>query len=244
MRARLDDAELGGRVRADAAVPSVPASSSGVFAQARRDGTTARHRRRPDRRGDSRRDGQGHRPGAGDPIGRRSRRCRRRIKASRRSPASSPAATSSRRRFPDSKPASPATFASATGDNKQSIVLAIQKLTDEITVGRDKQEAAADARVTFGSALTREQIDALSDDPNEMRAAAAGHGRSRRRHPGRQLRRRRSAAQVADQVDPRHARRASRRRTTTPARSSSTSSPSRASARCAAAGASAFATAR
>ena len=33
------------------------------------------------------------------------------------------------------------------------------------------------ARCTFGSALTREQIDALSDDPNEMRAAAAGHGR-------------------------------------------------------------------
>ena len=48
-------------------------------------------------------------------------------------------------------------------------MLSIQKLTDEITVGRDKQEAAADARVTFGSALTREQIDALSDDPNEVR---------------------------------------------------------------------------
>ncbi len=56
-----------------------------------------------------------------------------------------------------------------TGDNKQSLVLSIQKLTDEITVGRDKQDAAADARVTFGSALTREQIDAISDDPNEAR---------------------------------------------------------------------------
>ena len=51
------------------------------------------------------------------------------------------------------------------GDNKQTLVLSIQKLTDEITVGRDKQDAAADARVTFGSALTREQIDAMSDDP-------------------------------------------------------------------------------
>ena len=60
-----------------------------------------------------------------------------------------------------------------TGDNKQTLVLAIQKLTDEVTVGRDKQEAAADARVTFGSALTREQIDALSDDPNEARRQLA-----------------------------------------------------------------------
>ena len=55
------------------------------------------------------------------------------------------------------------------GDNKQTIVLEIEKLTDEITVGRDKQEAAADARVTFGSTLTREQVDALSDNPEEMR---------------------------------------------------------------------------
>ena len=56
-----------------------------------------------------------------------------------------------------------------TGDNKQTLVLSIEKLTDEITGGRDKQEAAADARVTFGSTLTREQVDALSDDPNEAR---------------------------------------------------------------------------
>ena len=55
------------------------------------------------------------------------------------------------------------------GDNKQTVVLEIEKLTDEITVGRDKQEAAADARVTFGSTMTREQVDALSDNPEEMR---------------------------------------------------------------------------
>ena len=41
-----------------------------------------------------------------------------------------------------------------TGDNKQTISLAIEKLRDEITVGRDKQEAAADAKVTFGSAMS------------------------------------------------------------------------------------------
>ena len=50
------------------------------------------------------------------------------------------------------------------GENKQSIALALEKLQDTITVGRDKQETAADRQSTFGSALTREQIDALSDD--------------------------------------------------------------------------------
>jgi hypothetical protein len=59
------------------------------------------------------------------------------------------------------------------GDNKHTIVLEIEKLRDEITVGRDKQDAAADAKVTFGSALTREQIDALSDNPEEMRRQLA-----------------------------------------------------------------------
>ena len=55
------------------------------------------------------------------------------------------------------------------GDNKQVAVLTIQNLQDEITVGRDKQAAAADPKSTFGTALTREQIEALSDDPEEMR---------------------------------------------------------------------------
>jgi carboxypeptidase family protein len=51
-----------------------------------------------------------------------------------------------------------------TGDNKQTLALTLQKLSDEITVGRDKQETAADRQSTFGTALTRDQIDALSDD--------------------------------------------------------------------------------
>ena len=55
------------------------------------------------------------------------------------------------------------------GDNKQVAILAIQSLQDEITVGRDKQAAAADPKSTFGTALTREQIEALSDDPDEMK---------------------------------------------------------------------------
>jgi hypothetical protein len=61
-----------------------------------------------------------------------------------------------------------------TGDNKETIVLTIARLTDEVTVGRDAQTAATDPRgLTFGSALTREQIDALSDDPNVVRQQLA-----------------------------------------------------------------------
>src|SRR3954470_16422355 len=55
------------------------------------------------------------------------------------------------------------------GDNKQTVALALQRLADEITVSRDKQEAAADRQSTFGSALTRDQVDALSEDPDVLR---------------------------------------------------------------------------
>ena len=57
------------------------------------------------------------------------------------------------------------------GDNRQVVTLALQKLEDTITVGRDRQEAAADRQNSFGSALTREQIDALSDDPTCFRSS-------------------------------------------------------------------------
>jgi hypothetical protein len=56
------------------------------------------------------------------------------------------------------------------GDNRQTLVLKIQRLQDSITVGQDAQDAASDRRgPAFGTALTREQIDALSDDPDEMK---------------------------------------------------------------------------
>src|SRR6187397_2885734 len=54
------------------------------------------------------------------------------------------------------------------GDNKHVAVLAIGGLQDSVTVSRDAREAASDRRSTFGSAMTREQIEALSDDPTEM----------------------------------------------------------------------------
>jgi Carboxypeptidase regulatory-like domain len=54
------------------------------------------------------------------------------------------------------------------GDNKHVMVLALQGMQDSVTVTRDAREAASDRRATFGTALTREQIQALSDDPDEM----------------------------------------------------------------------------
>ena len=54
------------------------------------------------------------------------------------------------------------------GDNKHVVVLALQGVQDNVTVTRDAREAASDRRATFGTAMTREQIDALSDDPDEM----------------------------------------------------------------------------
>ena len=61
----------------------------------------------------------------------------------------------------------------AANDNKQMVVLAIQSLQDSVTVGRDKQESAADRNNgSFGTALTREQVDALSDDPDRDGASS------------------------------------------------------------------------
>jgi hypothetical protein len=51
------------------------------------------------------------------------------------------------------------------GDNRLAIVLALARLKDEVVVGRDQQVAGSDRAATFGSLLTREQIDQLSDDP-------------------------------------------------------------------------------
>ena len=55
------------------------------------------------------------------------------------------------------------------GDNRQTVTLALSKLSDSTTVEVDRAEAASDRATTFGTALTREQIDALSEDPDELR---------------------------------------------------------------------------
>lgn len=57
------------------------------------------------------------------------------------------------------------------GETKRSIALPIKKLAEDMTVGRDKQTAALDPLgMAFSTVLTREQIAALPDDPDEMAA--------------------------------------------------------------------------
>jgi len=51
------------------------------------------------------------------------------------------------------------------GDNKQVAVLQLPKMEASVTVDRDKQLTASDPKMSFGTTLTREQIEALSDDP-------------------------------------------------------------------------------
>jgi hypothetical protein len=55
------------------------------------------------------------------------------------------------------------------GDNRITITLALARLEDTVVVGRDQQEAGSDRASTFGTLLTREQIDELSDDPAILR---------------------------------------------------------------------------
>lgn len=55
------------------------------------------------------------------------------------------------------------------GDNRHIIVLLIENFQEAVNVAQDAQAGAADRRgESFGSVLTREQMDALSDDPDEM----------------------------------------------------------------------------
>ena len=56
------------------------------------------------------------------------------------------------------------------GNNKQVLMLPIEGHKETVLVGQDKQAAAADPRgPSFGTTLTREQLDALSDDPEVLR---------------------------------------------------------------------------
>ncbi len=58
------------------------------------------------------------------------------------------------------------------GDSRRSITLALKKFDQDVTVTRDKQSEAIDPRgAAFSTILTREQIEALPDDPDEMEDA-------------------------------------------------------------------------
>jgi hypothetical protein len=90
-----------------------------------------------------------------------------------------------------------------SGENRQVAILSISKLEASVTVEQDKQLAAADpAGRSFGTTLTREEIEALSDDPQMLQQqlqdmAGPGAGHSHRR-----LRGQRIAGEGADSIDP------------------------------------------
>jgi hypothetical protein len=56
-----------------------------------------------------------------------------------------------------------------TGDNRRELTLPIEKVAESVAVGRDPAAAAADPKSDrFSNVLTRQQIEALPDDPDEM----------------------------------------------------------------------------
>jgi Carboxypeptidase regulatory-like domain len=56
-----------------------------------------------------------------------------------------------------------------SGENRQSIELSISRLEASVNVEQDRQAGAADPRgSSFGATLTRDQIEALSDDPAQL----------------------------------------------------------------------------
>lgn len=55
------------------------------------------------------------------------------------------------------------------GENRREMILAIQKIDESVAVGRDPATNASDPNNDrFNTVLTKEQIDALPDDPDEM----------------------------------------------------------------------------
>ena len=70
-----------------------------------------------------------------------------------------------------SRPSSSRTTASARARTSARVTLPIKKVAEDVVVGRDKQTAGLDPRGNaFSTVLTREQIAALPDDPDEMEA--------------------------------------------------------------------------
>ena len=101
------------------------------------------------------------------------------------------------------------------GDNRREVTLPIEKVDESVAVGRDPATAASDPNSDrFSNVLSKDQIEALPDDPDEMERVLkemAGPGRD---DPRRRLPRRQAAAEVADPLDPVLAATCSRPRTT------------------------------
>ena len=55
------------------------------------------------------------------------------------------------------------------GDNRREVTLPIEKVAESVAVGRDPATAASDPKSErFSNVLSKDQIDALPDDPDEM----------------------------------------------------------------------------
>ncbi len=72
--------------------------------------------------------------------------------------------------FPGFRPAELRDVRVRGGDTRRRIVLQIGGFDEAVTVERDRQSASLDPGSAFSSVMTREQIDALPDDPDEMEA--------------------------------------------------------------------------
>jgi len=73
--------------------------------------------------------------------------------------------------FPGFEPATIRDVRVRPGDNRRTVTLQLPRRDEEVTVARDKQSSAMDPKGSaFSTILTREQIEALPDDPDEMEA--------------------------------------------------------------------------
>ncbi len=73
-------------------------------------------------------------------------------------------------------------FRVRAGENKRDVILPIEKVAESVAVGRDPATSASDPKSDrFSNVLSRDQIEALPDDPDEMEQALkemAGPGAS------------------------------------------------------------------
>ena len=82
--------------------------------------------------------------------------------------------------FPGSRRGRSRTCGCAPGATRRELRLPIARHAEDVQVGQDGRERALDPRSgAFASVLSRDQIDALPDDPGRNGSRAEGHGRTR-----------------------------------------------------------------
>jgi hypothetical protein len=64
----------------------------------------------------------------------------------------------------------------SAGDNRRVVMLPLKAMQETVTVGGGQEGAAARGTAAFGLSVTKEQIEALSDDPSELQRQIAELG--------------------------------------------------------------------